>query len=145
MNKWTDYETELYEEICVRCHREKECHDNATTCERYDKMLAELKAEKLKCCPFCGSDEVIIDELTQYIAKNEIVALPQTHYFVSCLNCGASGRDEVKKGRAVKAWNQRYEDGLTFCFDCRWFEGGICKLHKIKVRTNDYCSGAWRR
>lgn len=133
MAKWIDYETELYKEICVGCWREKECHDNAATCDHYDKLLAELKAEKLKCCPFCGSEEL------------EIGLNPLGNWSVSCLNCGATGRDEVKKGRAIKVWNQRYEDGLTFCFDCRWFEGGICKLHKIKVRTNDYCSGAWHR
>lgn len=134
MKAWTDYETELYEEICVRCHREKECHENATTCAMYDRMLEELKAEKLKCCPFCGSEEVDIWRHGDH-----------GNFFVVCLNCGASGRDEVKKGKAVKAWNGRYEDGLTFCFDCRWFDNGFCKLHKINAKKNDYCSGAWRK
>lgn len=142
MKAWTDYETELYEEICVRCWREKECHENATTCERYDRMLEELKAEKLKCCPFCGSDEVEIDTVSNELWLSNVT---QINYFVHCLNCGASGRDEVKKGKAVKAWNGRYEDGLTFCFDCRWFDNGFCKLHKINAKKNDYCSGAWRK
>jgi Lar family restriction alleviation protein len=94
----------------------------------------------LKPCPFCGSTELDID-------INDA-----DNYFVYCLNCGASGRDERKLEKAKEVWNRRYEDGVTFCCECRWFEEslkkgtkGDCKLHKIKAAKNDYCAGAWRK
>ena len=88
---------------------------------------------ELKPCPFCGSTELDID------INNA------NNYFVYCLNCGASGRDERKFEKAKEVWNRRYEDGVTFCCECRWWDNGSCNLHKIRAKKNDYCAGAWRR
>lgn len=103
------------------------------------KMHDICSVAEIKPCPFCGSEEV-------HTAINTI-----DNWFVMCEGCGASGRDERTEEKAIASWNKRYEDGLTFCRDCRWFEDspkkgmkGECKLHKIKAGKNDYCSAAWR-
>ena len=87
----------------------------------------------LKPCPFCGSEELDI-------WQNDV-----DNYFVVCIGCGASGRDERRVEKAVEVWNRRLGDHLTFCYECRWFETGWCNLHKEKTRPRDYCSGSWRR
>jgi len=88
---------------------------------------------ELKRCPFCGSEEL---DIWQNDCGNR---------FVVCLGCGASGRDERKADKAVEVWNRRYEEGVTFCGDCRWWDNtGKCKLHHISTKMGDYCSGAWR-
>ena len=133
ISKWTDYETELYEEMCVGCWREKQCHDDCTHCDIYLKRLAEMKKEELKPCPFCGSEELAI-ELN-----------PIGNWSVSCLECGATGRDEVKRGRAIKVWNTRHNEPVTMCCDCRWYEDKTCRLHHITVRKGDYCASAWKK
>ena len=87
----------------------------------------------LKPCPFCGSEELDID----FNAADK--------YFVYCIGCGASGRDERTIEKAKEVWNRRYEDGLTMCYDCRWFDDRYCRLHKITVSGRDYCSQRWPR
>lgn len=128
-----DYEAELYSKMCWSCHREKECHEGCFHCDAYLEKLEEMEKELLKRCPFCGSEEV-------EMGVNDV-----GNWCVACLNCGACGRDEMKRGRAAEAWNKRYEDSLSFCMDCRWWEDGYCNLHKIRTKKNDYCAGAWRR
>ena len=128
-----DSETYVYNALCAQCFHEKECHENVTTCARYDELLEALSV-KLKPCPFCGSDEL-------ELALNGI-----GNWSVSCLGCGATGRDERKADKAVEVWNRRYEEGVTFCGDCRWWDNtGKCKLHRISTKMGDYCSGAWRK
>lgn len=96
----------------------------------------------LKPCPFCGSEEV---HTTRTIIDNLPANIKVADIFVMCEGCGAAGRSETTAEKAIESWNRRYEDSLTFCYDCRWFDAGMCNLHKIKVRTNYYCFGAWRR
>lgn len=53
-------------------------------------------ANKLKPCPFCGSNDIFIDE-------NET--------FIMCHNCNCIGPDVPGIGVAViNAWNNRAED-----------------------------------
>lgn len=104
---------------------------------------------ELKPCPFCGSEEVHVTRAdTSYLPANIKIA----DIVVICEGCGATGRSETSVEKAIESWNRRYEDGVTFCCECRWFEEsskkgfkGDCKLHKIKAAKNDYCAGAWRR
>jgi len=58
-----------------------------------------MLASEIKPCPFCGSDEIEIEQTH-----------PEAIWF-RCSNCGAetSAADHVDK--ALSIWNQRYEQG----------------------------------
>lgn len=51
--------------------------------------------EKLKPCPFCGSDEPYKTRLDDFT------------YVIQCLACGATGPYELNTDEAVEAWNRR--------------------------------------
>lgn len=54
-------------------------------------------SENLKPCPFCGSNEIFIDQ-------------PDANcFYVGCANCGVNGTTANTKERAVEAWNRRTE------------------------------------
>lgn len=53
--------------------------------------------QKLKPCPFCGSENL-------EIAINSIMVNP---YYVWCFDCNAIGPDEKTKTKAIKKWNAR--------------------------------------
>ena len=96
----------------------------------------------LKPCPFCGSEEV---HTARTILDNWPPNIAIANIFVMCEGCGAAGRSETTEEKAVESWNRRYEDAICFCRDCRWLDSSFCRLNKINVRKNDYCSKAWRK
>ena len=49
---------------------------------------------KLKPCPFCGSDDVVVEET-------------YTSGYVRCRDCGAEGGFRYSHDEAVAAWNRR--------------------------------------
>ncbi len=53
---------------------------------------------KLKLCPFCGSDETYKTRLADFA------------YVIQCVECGATGPDEFNIDEAEVAWNKRTED-----------------------------------
>lgn len=68
-------------------------------------------AEKLRPCPFCGSDNVSIEAYTHWEAPPLYIG------YVLCLNCGANGgtKDDLPSKRkarrwAVTLWNNRKEN-----------------------------------
>ena len=59
--------------------------------------------DKLKPCPFCGSEAKVVEEYDGMIGENV--------YFVECCNCRATfynGNDN--KIEEIKKWNRRVED-----------------------------------
>ncbi len=54
--------------------------------------------EKLKPCPFCGSDSL-------YIPEN-----PVFDYYVRCNNCQSRSNSFENAERAIEAWNRRTND-----------------------------------
>jgi len=54
--------------------------------------------DKLKNCPFCGSEHISY----QFAERMK----PQPH-FVACLTCGATGRYTQEKWYALQSWNSR--------------------------------------
>ena len=63
--------------------------------------------EKLKPCPFCGSDEATIEPIL-------LGAFDTPRYCVICSKCGADSEVDLGKSGAVECWNTRpLEDGLA--------------------------------
>lgn len=54
--------------------------------------------DRLKPCPFCGSDETYKTRLDDFT------------YVIQCLECGASGPYKLNTDEAEEAWNRRAED-----------------------------------
>ncbi len=60
--------------------------------------------EKLKPCPFCGSEKIYID-------MRDVFNEDETEYFYTCKNCGATAPACIDDNDALKAWNTRaYEN-----------------------------------
>ena len=57
---------------------------------------------KLKSCPFCGNNEVIV---TPMDGEN-----PSPFYWVMCSNCEVDGPIGDTEEEAVLLWNKRYID-----------------------------------
>lgn len=56
-------------------------------------------SQKLKPCPFCGSDEIRRED---FMSGGELITL-------RCLNCGAIGPIAYTPGAAFVKWNRRAE------------------------------------
>lgn len=56
--------------------------------------------EELKECPFCGSNDLTINEYENTNLK----------YYVHCQVCLASGGRDLTEQQAIKAWNTRYNE-----------------------------------
>jgi Lar family restriction alleviation protein len=55
--------------------------------------------EIIKCCPFCGSDEV------------EVCRTNKNAYWIRCGECGADAESHRTRKRAINNWNRRiYND-----------------------------------
>ena len=54
-------------------------------------------SDKLKPCPFCGSNGAILHEVTDH------------NHMIMC-DCGASGALAESKKEAIEAWNRRTKD-----------------------------------
>lgn len=59
---------------------------------------------KLKPCPFCGGEAILMSRETNYFA---------TRFFVICDNCHASSKWCKNKEEAAEAWNRRAEQTDT--------------------------------
>lgn len=55
----------------------------------------------LKPCPFCGSDNIFVDEFWERYDEP---------YFVTCNGCGANGPYTRKKEEAIELWNRRVNE-----------------------------------
>jgi len=55
------------------------------------------KQIKLKPCPFCGSEKVILEDDMQEV------------YWVLCFECNATGPPKNTEAEAFEAWNKRVE------------------------------------
>ncbi len=56
--------------------------------------------DELKPCPFCGGNDIQIDEMESFWDKNE------TSWRVLCINCIAETAGDTKE-QAIAAWNRR--------------------------------------
>lgn len=61
--------------------------------------------EKLKSCPFCGSEKLHI--FSKDITFGDIVINHKKLFFVCCINCNAKSADCDIPQNAIKAWNMR--------------------------------------
>lgn len=61
---------------------------------------------KLKQCPFCGGDAVLVREYNG-VEANTLGMLIMS---VGCTVCGASTRKTFTDDSAMRAWNRRAED-----------------------------------
>lgn len=79
-----------------------------------------VNIDKLKHCPFCGSNKVATALLPNRNNKEDLA------YAVVCQNCGAMTWGSMYRPEAVKQWNRRY-----LCAEHRP-EGAIKPKHVIK-------------
>lgn len=59
-----------------------------------------MKANELRCCPFCGSHEV------------EVARTNKNACWIECDACGASAKSAPTRNRAFANWNRRYHDDV---------------------------------
>ena len=64
-----------------------------------------MKTEFIKCCPFCGHDEVEVCKTGPY--------------WIRCAECGADSESHRLRRTAIAHWNRRYkeDDAATICND----------------------------
>ena len=65
--------------------------------------------EKLKPCPFCGGEKLIIDDgpCEDGVPCN----WGRKEFFVYCSTCGGASGCKFTKEEAAEAWNRRVSDG----------------------------------
>jgi Lar family restriction alleviation protein len=69
-----------------------------------------MKNEKLKPCPFCGSDRIpTIFHRDMKPIENPEADYRLRHYFLCCSGCTAQGAILPNKQHAIDAWNTRKE------------------------------------
>ena len=56
-------------------------------------------SDKLKPCPFCGSEDITIGYCLRGDKTREA--------YIECIECGASGYPYTKEKKAIDAWNRR--------------------------------------
>lgn len=59
-------------------------------------------SEELKCCPFCGSDEV------------DVVRTHHDACWIECAECGAEAESDPTREVAFANWNRRADKGGVF-------------------------------
>ena len=82
------------------CIQDK-CINDCTNClDNYVKW--DIQPEKLKPCPFCGSENVkmLRDSDMEYI-----------EYQVFCCGCGTTGGEYTLENEAIENWNSRAGNG----------------------------------
>ena len=57
--------------------------------------------DKLMSCPFCGGDDIRIDEHNEYRSPTGKV------FSMCCYKCGATFPNRYKRDLLVDAWNRR--------------------------------------
>ena len=89
--------------------------------------------EEIKPCPFCGGKaEMTCDDAAGYMGYT-------SDYYVSCKKCGATGKYEKSKAKAITAWNKRTSD---FSVSLKQQADEIDKLLSDKNKQlpiRDYC------
>lgn len=71
---------------------------------------------ELKPCPFCGGNDIQIDEMESFWDKNETI------WRVLCINCIAETAGDTKE-QAIAAWNRRSDAvPVVRCKDCVWWQ-----------------------
>lgn len=61
--------------------------------------------EKLKSCPFCGSENLRIPKAPKF--SNDFTTYEMLPTYVCCTNCGSSGATIAYVDDVIKAWNER--------------------------------------
>ncbi|OCG24758.1 hypothetical protein A9G11_03645 [Gilliamella sp. wkB108] len=64
--------------------------------------------EQLKPCPFCGSEDLFIDDIDYRF--NEDISEEHRDGICSavvCFNCNARGSEKDSENKAILAWNSR--------------------------------------
>lgn len=58
----------------------------------------------MKPCPFCASTDTEIDKraVTRFLGNFD-----HYEYFVTCLNCGATGPNDLGESGAIEMWDMR--------------------------------------
>lgn len=63
-----------------------------------NKFIAGIKEEKLKPCPFCGSNSILF---------HQPQIKPQEHFGIYCGNCGCGTMGLPDKEKVINIWNTR--------------------------------------
>lgn len=86
---------------------------------------------KLMRCPFCGSDDIVIESP---------VEKDLFHAYCEC--CFTLGPLAMSDDQAVEEWNKRYHPTCETCIE--WTPttpngNGECRIHRIMCADNFYC------
>lgn len=92
-------------------------------------------SEKFKPCPFCGSDQLMVEVGDDGICH------------VECLDCWGRTGSCDGRGKAVSAWNSRAEPPAAPDDPARYSRGGIECIDAIRaaldpVEYRDFCKGS---
>ena len=92
-------------------------------------------SEKLKPCPFCGSDQLMVEVGYDGICH------------VECLDCWGRTGSCDGKGKAISAWNSRAEPPAAPDDPARYSRGGIECIDAIRaaldpVEYRGFCKGS---
>ena len=99
---------------------------------------------ELKPCPFCGGNDIQIDEMESFWDKNETI------WRVLCINCIAETAGDTKE-QAIAAWNRRSDAvPVVRCRECRSYDAtgfpalnpgtGWCDKMGKGVHNEFYCA-----
>ena len=91
---------------------------------------------ELKPCPFCGGNDIQIDEMESFWDKNETI------WRVLCINCIAETAGDTKE-QAIAAWNRR-SDAVPVVRG-EWIyaiEKGLCYDYHVTAKCSE-CGWDW--
>ena len=97
-------------------------------------------SERLKPCPFCGSDRVSFLPDDEQLLEDTITG------FIWCRGCGFSSDSFYSEKDALENWNRRTPDTVR-CGECRFYEKSTMKCFKPvddEHSFHDYAAPIWK-
>ena len=69
------------------------------------EMEMKIMNEELKPCPYCGSEDIFVDDTNCEVDGNYEIC-----FHCECMNCGARSFDYESESDAIYAWNRQAEE-----------------------------------